>query len=57
MAEASGHGNEAHGTGIAEGYWILKENVDIWISCGHARVMANTYGSNRRQDSEELSPV
>ena len=47
MAEASQHGYEARGTGIAEGYWVLKENADIWISCGDARVVANTCGFNR----------
>jgi hypothetical protein len=47
MAEASEHGNEARGTEIVEGYWILKENADMWISCRDARVVANTCGFNR----------
>jgi hypothetical protein len=47
MADASEHGNEARGTGIAEGFWILKKNADTWISCGDARLVANICGFSR----------
>lgn len=57
VAEASEHGNEARGTGIAEDYWILKEKSDIRISCGDDRVVANSFGFNGWKDSEELSPA
>jgi hypothetical protein len=32
------------GTAMAEGYWILKEKADIWISRGDARSVANIHG-------------